>query len=463
MTFGSTLLQKPIKTALQKDESIFRFIVKGQGVILFNNKYPQLCRVSIYNNYKTDGIIFQITPMNVIVMRIQNHTILNDPNNKSGLLNMSGVYYWISIDSQNQCLYVGIGEARIENVIYQYKWIWKKEQDDMRRANKLFLESLYHIEVIDTVSPIALLRDPITTSIPMYVLDTDRLSIDDVASGVYLPDSNLDSMCQKLFNCISGKNFVLDDPSFPDFSKAIEYSIKTPGLWCYDRLLQKATEFNKDKPDILETYLRITIGENNGESPGIPYVIEIWPVGHFSPIHNHAGANAIIRVLHGSINVSLFSFLCDKNGGLMPFNKVDFNKDDITWISPTLNQVHQLQNLETNKDTCITIQCYMYDSDNKSHYDYFDFIDAAGDVQKYEPYSDMDFIAFKGLMKQEWETLNKSSLKYEDMLLPSLKELCRKKKIKGFSTMKRLEIVELLNNMDNIDNMCNMYNNTGNI
>ena len=99
----------------------------------------------------------------------------------------------------------------------------------------------------------------------------------------------------------------------------------------------------------------------------------------------------------------------------------------------------------------------MYDSDNKSHYDYFDFIDAAGDVQKYEPDSDMDFIAFKGLMKQEWETVNQSSLKYEDMLLPSLKELCRKKKIKGFSTMKRLEIVELLNNMDN------MYNNTGNM
>jgi hypothetical protein len=453
MTFGSTLLQNPIKTALHKDESSFRFIVKGQGVILFNNKYPELCGVSIYNNYKTDGLTIQITPMNVIVMRIKNHAILNDPNNKSGLLNMKGVYYWISLDSQNQRLFVGIGEARIENVIYQYQWIWKKEQDDMRRANKLFLESLYHIEVIETVSPIELLRDPITTSIPMYVLDTDRLSIDDVASGVYLPDSNLDSICQKLFNCISGKNFVLDDPSFPDFSKAIENSIKTPGLWCYERLRQKATEFNKD---ILETYLRITIGKNNGESPGIPYVIEIWPVGHFSPIHNHAGANAIIRVLHGSINVSLFSFLCDKNGGLKPFNRVDFNKDDITWISPTLNQVHQLKNLETNKDTCITIQCYMNDSD------YFDFIDAAGDVQKYEPDSDMDFIAFKMRMKQEWETQKKSSLKYEDMLLPSLKELCRKNKIKGFSTMKRLEIVELLNNMYN-NNTGNMYNNnTGN-
>jgi len=172
-------------------------------------------------------------------------------------------------------------------------------------------------------------------------------------------------------------------------------------MWCYEKLIKKASEFSKDNPDYKETYLRITLGENNGESPGIPYVMEIWPVGHYSPIHNHANASAIIRVLHGSINVSLFPYLSED--GVLPFAKSDFKKGDITWISPTLNQVHQLKNLDNNKDTCITIQCYMYDIENIDHYDYFDYIDADNKKQQYEPDSDMNFSEFKNLIKQEWK------------------------------------------------------------
>jgi hypothetical protein len=171
-------------------------------------------------------------------------------------------------------------------------------------------------------------------------------------------------------------------------------------------LINKSKEFSKDKPNILETYLRITLGQNNGESPGVPYVMEIWPVGHYSPIHNHAGANAIIRVLHGNINVKLFPFLTSKTDSIIPFGEANFKKDEITWISPTLNQTHQLKNLDTNKETCITIQCYMYDENNKSHYDYFDYIDENGDKQQFEPDSDMDFIKFKETIKKEW--LNKN-------------------------------------------------------
>jgi predicted metal-dependent enzyme (double-stranded beta helix superfamily) len=213
-----------------------------------------------------------------------------------------------------------------------------------------------------------------------------------------MPKANLSIVAQKLYECIAGKQFVLDTPDFPEFSQSIEHSIRTPGKWCHERLKQKSTEFDKNKPDEKETYLRITLGENNGESPGIPYVMEIWPSGHYSPIHTHAGASAVIRVLHGSINVSLFPFL--SGDVLEPFAKADFKQDDITWISPSLNQIHQLKN--TGTKTCITIQCYMYKQGNTSHYDYFDYLDGSGTTQQYEPDSDMDFLEFKARMKQEW-------------------------------------------------------------
>jgi uncharacterized cupin superfamily protein len=221
--------------------------------------------------------------------------------------------------------------------------------------------------------------------------------MEDVASASVMPVANLPPMSQKLYNCIAGPKFVLDTDDFPDFYQAIEYSIATPGRWCYETLKRKANEFNKNKPNPLETYLRITLGQNNGESPGIPYVMEIWPGGHYSPVHAHAGAEAVIRVLEGRINVSLFPFL---SGGVKPFGVAEFAPGDIMWISPTLNQTHQLKNMGTM--TCVTIQCYMYDEANKVHYDYFDYLDNGANVRQYEPDSDMDFLEFKKLMRKEW-------------------------------------------------------------
>jgi hypothetical protein len=110
----------------------------------------------------------------------------------------------------------------------------------------------------------------------------------------------------------------------------------------------------------------------------------------------------VIRVLHGTINVSLYPFLCESKSGVKPFAVVNFKKDDITWISPTLNQTHQLLNLPTSKETCITIQCYMYDNDDNQHYDYFDYIDSDGNKKQYTPDSDIDFMDFKALMKKEY-------------------------------------------------------------
>ena len=101
----------------------------------------------------------------------------------------------------------------------------------------------------------------------------------------------------------------------------------------------------------------------------------------------------------------MFSFL----GGSM-FGSANFKKGDVTWISPTLNQVHQLKNLENNKDTCITIQCYMYDSEDVQHHDTFDYLDADGTEQHFDPNSDMDFVKFKETIKAEWKSANRCTI-----------------------------------------------------
>jgi hypothetical protein len=47
----------------------------------------------------------------------------------------------------------------------------------------------------------------------------------------------------------------------------------------------------------------------------------------------------------------------------------------------------------------------MYEDGDKAHYDYFDYIDGNSQKQQFDPNSDMDFLAFKALMKKEWEEL----------------------------------------------------------
>ena len=374
-----------------------KLLVNGQGVLIFKNEnYLSPCTIYFYNKDNTDGLKLEFSKNYVNVSRISNNKNLLSKSLKNAESLINCEYYWFSIDSQNQRLYAGIGEARIETIIYEY---------NMTYDDKKFLESIIKICISEEnkhVKFLKILRDPITMKIPLLVKNTDELTMNDIAYGNYLPKSNLSIISQKLYDCISGKKFILDDDDFPDFSKAIEYSIITPTMWCHKKLKDKSKEFNPDKKNILETYLRITLGQNNGESPGIPYVMEIWPIGHYSPIHSHAGANAIIRVLHGNINVKLFPFLCSNKDNIEYFNCVNFYKDDITWISPTLNQTHQLMNDKNNTETCITIQCYMYDNENSMHYDYFDYLDEEKNIKQYEPDSDMDFISFKNKMKEEW-------------------------------------------------------------
>jgi len=320
-------------------------------------------------------------------------------NSKTGLIPAKNVFYWVSLDSQHQAIKFGIGEARLETVKFSYNLLTDSPNLEQPESYKKFFESLTMIKNTSNIKPIKLLRDPITNSVPLKIKRIDELTMSDIAEFKYMPNAFLTQTNQQLFNCISGKNFVLDDDYFPDFSKAIQHSIVTDGCWCYKKLQEKSTEFNPDKPNLNETYLRITLGRNSGESPGIPYVMEIWPSNHYSPVHSHADSNAVIRVLHGSIHVTLFPFL----GETESFSEADFDKDDITWLSPELNQIHQLRN--NTDDVCITIQCYMYDLNNEKHYDYFDYLDDNKKIVQYEPDSDMDFVEFKELMKKEFNNL----------------------------------------------------------
>lgn len=393
-----------METSLVK-YTIYKLPVHGQATIVYT---PQNINIPVQftiRNKDNNNVIHFTHGKNI---EIQIHySFKTDVDNFTfgePLITDNNAFYWFSIDSQNQLYMGGIGEARLETKQYKIT-----ENSLLANTIKKSMETLQIIDNISNIQKISIYKNPVVDSVPLIVKKTNQLTMDDIAQNKFLPHSFLNTTCQQLFDCVSGTKFILDDDTFPHFTKAIQYSIDTPGCWCNTKLKDKSTEFNPNQPNIKETYLRITLGQNNGESPGIPYVMEIWPSGHYSPIHSHANASAIIRVLHGTINVKLYPFLASKINDIKDFAVANFNKNDVTWITPQLNQTHQLTNIDTNT-ACITIQCYMYDSDNYKHYDYFDYIDTSGNIVQYDPDSDMDFVNFKKLMKSEWNNRPKNCL-----------------------------------------------------
>jgi predicted metal-dependent enzyme (double-stranded beta helix superfamily) len=302
--------------------------------------------------------------------------------------------YWFSFDCHNRFVRYGKGEMRLGTMLASFEPKLPKHVEDDPWT---WMAGIEEVEIAaPTAGFIDLWKDPVTIELPMRVVPHDSITMEDIAYGRVTVPASLTRTCQKLYDNVAGARFLLDTPDFPDFSAAIKASILDKKGWCAKVLEEKANEFGKYDPDM--TYLRITLGTNQGESPGIPFVMEIWPSGNYSPIHNHGGSDAVIRVLHGEINVSLYPFLAPEQQ--TPFAAKTFVKEDVTWISARLNQVHQLRNLDP-QEPCITIQCYLYSDDNQTHWPYFDYL-GDGDIEHFNPNSDADFLSFKEIMKKEW-------------------------------------------------------------
>jgi hypothetical protein len=69
---------------------------------------------------------------------------------------------------------------------------------------------------------------------------------------------NLVEPCRSLYHNLI--HFKLDDADFPDLIQAIEYSIKNPQGWYYQKLSEQANRFGRSQRE--RTYLRLILNSN---------------------------------------------------------------------------------------------------------------------------------------------------------------------------------------------------------
>lgn len=253
--------------------------------------------------------------------------------------------------------------------------------------------------IIDIETMVAFDMHPFVCNRSPFVLDSSLVSLFDLDDNNYTFSANLPSACLELYSSVTAKNVHLDWSPTPRkyrLSDAIRYSLKGPNGTLYRKLKSKSGEFG----GFNETYLRVTLGSNRGSSPGIPYVLEIWPTNHGSPIHSHGNTCAVIKILHGGLTIKVFNKHVDRPDApaLMQF---DVKEGDVTWISPNWFQTHQLWN--HTDDYCATLQCYQYGTDDLIHWPYFDYVASTNTIGEFLPNSDYSFREMREIVMKEFQ------------------------------------------------------------
>ena len=243
--------------------------------------------------------------------------------------------------------------ARIREVGFHGKTLQEKFPNLTDEALDVKLESMA-TSIIDIEHQVNFDKDPFVSNWSPFVLGSSKVNLFEMDDNNYTFSASLPHPCKELYSNVTAPNVDLDwspKPTKYRLSDAIRYSLQCPNGTLYKKLKCKTDEFG----DFSQTYLRVTLGSNRGSSPGIPYVLEIWPMNHGSPIHNHGNAYAVIQVLHGGLTIKVFNKHVDRPDAL-PLMTFDVKAGDTTWISPNWFQTHQLWN--STSDYCATVQCY---------------------------------------------------------------------------------------------------------
>lgn len=335
----------------------------------------------------------------------------------------SSQWLWVSVDRANHRVRVGFGYQMQVNTLLELA-LPEEVQDLPVPADELVKpKTLHNVSIVDFTtatkkglkfaSPPKNSNRPIVQDPPFVVVGTDEMTLEQIATNSAIPVGSLPAEAQQLWASVAGNNVILS----PSDADAINYSLDNPGFHLHEILKSKMGEFG----DPAMVYIRCTIGPDQGNSPGICFVLEIWPKKKMSPIHAHSNAVAVIKVLHGELDVHFFNPPSnDPDTDADPNNRAPIAQTDPnnpmkagqrTFLLPDLYATHRLYNPSMASMTA-TIQSYKYLEEDTAHFEFFSWLDPKSRVVKqFKPNSDIDYLDLLRIVRQEVKT--QTPVKYE--------------------------------------------------
>lgn len=311
--------------------------------------------------------------------------------------NASESSIWISIFSlrrdklSENFFKFGYGYIYEANTIFTFKPMNQETVELMRTIKNIDMDSRVHVrKMICSTDVVVKDRYPLIFEHP----DWKHLSL-----NVMTP-SDLPAEGRRLYQIARSQNLKLTDEE----ANAINYSIESEGCSLNVTLKAKAKK-SFGASDSRTAYVRVTFDYIDGGAPGQPYVFEIWPKGHFSPIHNHGDTVAVIKMLHGSLKSEWYNPLSDEvNEELKPAMVGNIVKGDITWMTPCYYQTHKLIN-ENSTTAAMSIQSYAHVETVSNHSESFNYIlPNEGKLKRFYPNSDYTFDELIEIVLREYRT-----------------------------------------------------------
>ena len=187
--------------------------------------------------------------------------------------------------------------------------------------------------LVDVEKKVSFYPHPLTKNWSPLILDSSKATLDILSTNFFTMSASLPATCRELYENVSPPGVALDWPyKNPRFSDVINYSIKTDG-----KILNEKIKEKKDGGEFAE-YLRVAVGTDLGSSPGIPYVLEIWPPGAESSIHSHGNAYAVEKVLYGEIKFTIYNKTWHEEETQQELMSFTATQGDVSWMSPNWYQ-----------------------------------------------------------------------------------------------------------------------------
>lgn len=378
--------------------------IAGQGTVGVEvahfERPPPGYRIALVDSSSRLAFLITVRDLQVVIERIEDGRVTaqstaSAPSPMIGF-GASSMAIWVSVDRNNRRVALGCGYMMRRNQLVELQL----PSPDKAPAPP----GSWNVRWVVFEEPLAFYADhpprvnrmPVVIDAPPAVVDRDALTLDALAANERLPASMLPDEAQTLWGTVSGELIAVSQ----ELAEAIDYSLETPGKTLFEIIKRKREKSEFGDPNMV--YVRVTIGPAEGDSPGIPFVMEIWPKHCLSPVHNHGGTVAVIKVLHGSISVGWYGPLADK-GNPVPVRLAEatFHAGEVTWLTPEMYQTHQLKN--PRPDTaCITIQSYRYLDRDDVHHEFFDYLaPSGGDRRFFEPDSDIDYLELVRRVREE--------------------------------------------------------------
>lgn len=104
-------------------------------------------------------------------------------------------------------------------------------------------------------------------------------------------------------------------------------------------------------------YTRNCVANINGKAN---IMILVWNPSMGSPVHDHARAHCVMKILQGTLKEELFTMPLSDSPSSEPLQVIQetiYNQDDVAYVCDTIG-LHRISNTSKNKDFAVSLHLY---------------------------------------------------------------------------------------------------------